>query len=387
MSNSNSIIYFDYAATTPVDPRVIEKMQHYLGMDGIFANPASNTHLLGLQAAKAIAVAREQVANSINAHAKEIIFTSGATEADNLALKGVAQFYQKKGKHIITLMTEHKAVLDTCHSLEKQGFRVSYLRPQKNGLLNLQDLASAICDDTILISIMQVNNETGVIQDIQKFAELAKSKGIFFHTDAAQSIGKIVLDVTQTPVDLVSICGHKIYAPKGIGALYVRRKPRIRLTEQINGGQHEYGMRSGTLATHQIIALGEALKIAKTSMDNEYNRIKKLSEQLWQRLSVLSDIKRNGDNCLPHILNITFHGVDNEALMASCQKLAFSAGSACTSTTIEASHVLQAMGINNALANNTIRISLGRFTDEKQIEVAADDLIRHVNRLRAMSPL
>lgn len=387
MANSNNIIYLDYAATTPTDPRVIQKMQNYLGIDGIFANPASNTHLPGWQAAEAVDLAREQVANLINAEAKEIVFTSGATEANNLAIKGIAQFYQNKGKHIITLMTEHKAILDTCHALEKQGFRITYLRPQKNGLLNLQTLAAAICDDTILISIMQVNNETGVIQNIQKIAELAKSKNIFFHTDAAQSIGKITLDVKKTPVDLVSICGHKIYAPKGIGALYVRRKPRVRLIEQINGGQHESGMRSGTLATHQIVALGEALHIAKMELHDEYSRMQNLSKQFWQKLSVLSEIKRNGENCLPNILSISFNGIDNEALMASCPELAFSAGSACTSATIEASHVLQAMGINNALANNTIRISLGRFIDEQQIETATNILVKQINRLRAISPL
>jgi len=381
----HNAVYFDYAATTPVDQRVIEKMQRYLGFDGIFANPASNTHEFGWQAAQAVEQARQQVAALINADPKEIVFTSGATEADNLAIKGIAEFYQDKGRHIITMMSEHKAVLDTCKALEKQGFRVTYLRPQPNGLLDLQTLAAAMCDDTILVSIMHVNNETGVIQDLDAIAQFVKSQGAYFHTDAAQSIGKLPIDVQQTPLDLLSICGHKIYAPKGIGALYVRRKPRVRLSEQIHGGQHENGMRSGTLATHQIVALGEALQIAQAEMSDEQARLQSLSDLLWQKLSGIDAIKRNGEHCLPNILSIIIPDIDNEALMASCPELAFSAGSACDSATIEISPVLQSMGLAPAMANSTVRLSLGRFTTAANIQMAADILTAQVDRLRALT--
>ena len=384
MKNNQQIIYLDYAATTPVDRRVIDKMQGYLGIDGIFANPASTTHALGWEAAQAVKQAREQIAATINADPREIVFTSGATEANNLAIKGVMQFYQHQGRHIVTMMNEHEAVLDTCKSLQKQGFHVTYLRPMSNGLLDLKTLENAINDDTVLVSIMHVNNETGVTQNIKAIAELVKSKGVFFHTDAAQSIGKLQLDVQQTPVDLMSICGHKIYAPKGIGALYVRRKPRVRLLEQINGGRHERGMRSGTLATQQIVALGQALELAQNEMANEQARIKALSDLLWQELSKLGGVSRNGENCLPNILNVTFANVDNEALLVSCAELALSAGSACTSATTTASHVLLSMGLSHLDANSTVRLSIGRFTSENDIRSAITILSNQVKRLRAL---
>ena len=385
MNRNNPMIYLDSAATTPVDKRVIDKMQRYLGVDGIFANPASTTYALGWQAAQAVTQAREQIAAMINAEPREIVFTSGATEANNLAIKGVVQFYQYQGQHIITMMSEHKAVLDTCKALEKQGFRVTYLRSMANGLLDLNALKNAINDDTILVSIMHVNNETGVIQNIDAIAKWVKSKGIYFHTDAAQSIGKLPLNVQKTPVDLMSICGHKIYAPKGIGALYVRRKPRVRLVEQINGGQHEQGMRSGTLATHQIVALGEALQIAQNEMASDQARIKALSDLLWQELSKLEGLSRNGEHGLPNILSITFAGIDNEALMISCAELALSAGSACTAATVTASHVLLSMGLSHLAANSTLRLSLGRFTSENDIRSAVAIVTKQVKRLRALS--
>ena len=385
MTITSNPIYLDYAATTPVDQRVIEKMQHCLGINGIFANPASNTHQFGWQATQAVKDAREQVAQLINAEPQEIVFTSGATEADNLAIKGIAQFYRHKGNHIVTMLSEHKAVLDTCKFLEKQNFRITYLRPQTNGLLDLSTLAAALCKETILVSIMHVNNETGVIQDLAAIAELVKSKGIYLHTDAAQSIGKLPIDMQQIPIDLLSICGHKIYAPKGIGALYVRRKPRVRLAEQIHGGRHEGGMRSGTLATHQIVALGTALQIAQQEMNDEQQRLRQLNELLWQELQVLGTVIRNGEPSIPNILSLTFPEVDSEALIASCPELAFSAGAACTSATITTSHVLQAMGLTPATANSTIRLSLGRFTTSAEIQTAAEQLITHVKRLRAIS--
>ena len=387
MIEAKKIIYLDYASTTPVDPAVIKSMQDCLGLNGYFANPASNTHILGRQANERVEKARRQVASILNADPREIIFTSGATEANNLAIKGLAQFYRAKGRHIVTAMTEHKAVLDTCKALEKQGFSVTYLRPNRQGIITLEQLAKAINSDTILVSLMQVNNETGCIQDINTLSRWVKSKGIYFHTDAAQSIGKLPLDVQQTPVDLISICGHKIYAPKGVGVLYARRVPKVRLIEQMSGGQHEHGRRSGTLATHQIVALGEALHLAQQQMQTEQKRLSDLRALFLTKINKLEDIKVNGAPCLPNVLSLTFPYVDSETLMARCPQLAFSAGSACNSTSIIPSHVLQAMGLTAEQANNTIRISFGRFTQEADIKFSAELLVQQVNWIRSINPL
>ena len=382
------MIYLDYAATTPVDPRVAEQMAACLTLDGAFGNPASNTHEFGWQTAKLVETARQQIASLLNADPREIIFTSGATEADNLAIKGIANFYKERGNHIITMRTEHKAVIDTCQFLEEQGFIITYLNPQSDGRLDLAELTVAITNKTILISIMHVNNETGVIQDIEKIAQIAKQHNIFFHTDAAQSIGKLAIDVQTLPIDLISISAHKIYGPKGIGALYVRRKPKVRLQALIHGGGHEQGLRSGTLATHQIVGLGAAIAIAQQNLISEQNKIKKLREYLMQELSTMPQTEFNGNQeyCLPNILSVRFAGIDAEALMASCPKLAFSAGAACTSTTIMPSHVLQAMGITNEAANSTIRLSIGRFTTLAELETAIQVIRSQVTRLRDLLP-
>lgn len=383
------MIYLDYAATTPVDPKVATEMQTCLTLDGNFANPASKTHAFGINAVQRVEQARADIANMLNAEPREIIFTSGATESDNLAIKGLAEFHAKNGQHIIPSMTEHKAVLDSCLALEKKGFEVTYLRPEKDGRITLSTLEDAIRPDTILISIMQVNNETGVIQDIEAMAKLAKQHGIYFHTDAAQGFAKIPLDVQQIPVDLISIASHKIYGPKGIGALYVRRKPRVRLVEQISGGKHEQGLRSGTLPTHQIVGLAEAAKLMQAHAPQEQEYIANLRTLFLEQFSDVTGVQINeaAEYTLPNILNVTFEQVDNEALMAGCPELAFSAGSACTSAAITPSHVLAAMGLNNSEANNTIRISFGRFTSEQDILTAAKMIKQEVARIRAMSPL
>ena len=382
------MIYLDYAATSPIDLRVAEQMAACLTFDGIFGNPASTTHEFGWQAAKLVETARAQVAALINADPREIVFTSGATEANNLAIKGIANFYQERGKHVITLRTEHKSVLDTCAFLETQGFIVTYLDPQPDGLLNLADLRAAITPQTILISIMHANNETGVIQDIAEISQIARKNNIFFHTDAAQSIGKLAINTQTMPIDLISISAHKIYGPKGIGALYVRRKPKVRLQPLIHGGGHEEGLRSGTLATHQIVGLGAALAIAQENLSSEQQNLKTLRQYLIDTLSLIPQTEFNGDqqHCIPNILSVRFAGVDAEALMASCPELAFSAGSACTSATIMPSHVLQAMGLSNEAANNTVRLSIGRFTQICQLEVAATLIRQQVARLRELLP-
>lgn len=379
-------IYLDNAATTPVDPRVVEKMLTCLSRDGVFGNPASDTHIYGVQAKALVEIARSQVALAINAEPREIIWTSGATEANNLAIKGIAEFHQRRGKHIITAQTEHKAVLDSCKALEKQGFTVTYLAPQKSGEILLADIAAAIMPETILISIMLVNNETGYVQDVAAIGALAKQHNCFFHVDAAQAIGKIVIDVQAMSIDLLSLSAHKAYGPKGIGALYVRHKPRVKIAEQIHGGGHEGGMRSGTLPTHQIVGMGEALAIAQAELAVDSQRIEKLRLQLLHGLQQLSDITINTDigHSAANILNVSFDQVDGEKLLLAVSDIAVSTGSACNSVSIEPSHVLLAMGVTRDLAQSTIRFSLGRFTTEEEIKHAINSVIAGITQLRGI---
>jgi len=379
----------DYSATTPVDKRVAEKMAKYLTLEGDFGNPASRSHYYGWQAEKAVDEARSQVADLVGADPREIVWTSGATESNNLAIKGIANFYHKRGKHIITLKTEHKAVLDTCRQLEREGFEVTYLEPLSNGLLDINVFKEAIREDTILASIMHVNNEIGVIQDIQSIGDICREHKVFFHVDAAQSAGKISIDLTSLPVDLMSFSAHKIYGPKGMGALYVSRKPRVRLEAQIHGGGHERGMRSGTLATHQIVGMGEAFAIAKTEMLEEGKQIKQLRERLLEGFSDMEEVVINGDieQRVPGNLNISFNYVEGESLMMAISDVAVSSGSACTSASLEPSYVLRALGLSDELAHSSIRFSIGRYTTEKDV----DDTIRlvreKVEKLRDLSPL
>jgi len=382
-------IYFDYAATTPVDERVAEKMANYLTIDGIFGNPASNTHRYGWEARKAVEEARAQVADFVNAEPREIVWTSGATESDNLAIKGVAHFLRNKGKHIITCKTEHKAVLDTCNYMVNQGYDVTFLQTNKQGLVDLQELADSIRDDTILISIMHVNNEIGVCQDLQGIGEMARDRGVLYHVDAAQSAGKLPIDLQTLPVDLMSFSGHKIYGPKGIGALYVRSKPRVRLQAEIHGGGHEFGMRSGTLATHQIVGMGEAFATAKQELAEESIRITKQRLRLWQGINKLSDVYLNGDPDarVPGILNVSIDGVEGEALLMGLKDLAISSGSACTSASVEPSFVLKALGRSDALAHSSIRLTIGRYTTDEDVDFAIDTISKTVERLRQLSPL
>lgn len=382
-------IYLDYSATTPVDPRVAEKMMQYLTLDGVFGNPASRSHRFGWQAEEAVDIARNQIAELIGADAREIVFTSGATEADNLAIKGAANFYQKKGKHIITSKTEHKAVLDTCRQLEREGFEVTYMTPKSDGLIDLAELEATMRDDTCVVSIMHVNNEIGVIQDIEAIGELCRSKGIIFHVDATQSVGKIAIDMSKLKVDLMSFSGHKIYGPKGIGALYVRRKPRIRIEAQMHGGGHERGMRSGTLPVHQIVGMGEAYRIAKEEMATEMPRLQALKERLWNGVKDIEEVYLNGsfEHSAPNILNISFAYVEGESLMMALKDLAVSSGSACTSASLEPSYVLRALGLNDELAHSSIRFSLGRFTTEEEIDYAINLIRQSIDRLRDLSPL
>lgn len=382
-------IYLDYAATTPVDPRVAEKMMQYMTMDGVFGNPASRSHRYGWQAEEAVDIARSQIAELINADHREIVFTSGATESDNLAIKGVAHFYQKKGKHIITSKTEHKAVLDTCRQLEREGFEVTYLEPDSNGIIPMQRLEEAMRDDTILLSLMHVNNEIGVIHDIKAIGELCRSKGVIFHVDAAQSAGKLPIDMQEMKVDLMSISGHKMYGPKGIGALYVRRKPRIRLESQMHGGGHERGMRSGTLPTHQIVGLGEAAAIAKADMETDNDRIRFLRDKLWNGIKDIEETYVNGDLEQRYCgsLNVSFNFVEGESLMMALKDLAVSSGSACTSASLEPSYVLRALGLSDEMAHSSIRFSIGRFTTEEDIDYAINVIKQSIDKLRDMSPL
>jgi len=382
-------IYFDYAATTPVDPRVAEQMMKYLSTDGIYGNPASRSHQFGWDAEEVIEKARKQVADLVNANPKEIVWTSGATESDNLAIKGVAHFYAKKGKHIITSKTEHKAVLDTCRQLEREGFEVTYLTPDENGLISISQIEQAIRNDTVLVSIMHVNNELGVIQDIQAIGELTRSKGILFHVDAAQSAGKLPIDLETLKVDLMSFSAHKIYGPKGMGALYVRRKPRVRLEAQMHGGGHERGMRSGTLPTHQIVGMGEAFRIAKEEMVEDEARIAKLKQRLLDGIKDIEEVYLNGDieHRIPNILNVSFNFVEGESLIMALKDLAVSSGSACTSASLEPSYVLRALGRNDELAHSSIRFSFGRFTTEEDVDYAVKQIRESIDKLRELSPL
>ncbi|EKO5175571.1 IscS subfamily cysteine desulfurase [Vibrio vulnificus] len=382
-------IYLDYSATCPVDPRVAEKMVQYMTMDGTFGNPASRSHRYGWQAEEAVDTAREQIAELLNADPREIVFTSGATESDNLAIKGAAHFYSKQGKHVITSKTEHKAVLDTCRQLEREGFEVTYLEPESNGLISLSKLEAAMRDDTVLVSIMHVNNEIGVIQDIEAIGELCRSRKIIFHVDAAQSAGKVAIDVQKLKVDLISLSAHKIYGPKGIGALYVRRKPRIRLEAQMHGGGHERGFRSGTLPTHQIVGMGEAFRIAKLDMEKDYQHALALRNRLLDGVKDMEAVSINGDleQRVPHNLNISFAFVEGESLLMSLKDLAVSSGSACTSASLEPSYVLRALGLNDELAHSSIRFSFGRFTTEEEIDYAIEQIRVAVEKLRDMSPL
>ena len=381
-------IYLDYAATTPVDPLVADAMAKCLTLDGNFGNPASRSYRFGWMAEEAVDVARNQISDALNCDPREIVFTSGATESNNLAIKGVAQGYgqgkENKGKHIITVNTEHKAVWDTCEFLEGQGFEVTYLNVQKDGLISVAELESALRDDTILVSVMHVNNELGVIQDIQAIGALCREKGILFHVDGAQSVGKIAIDLSALPIDLLSISAHKIYGPKGMGALYVRRRPKINLVAQIHGGGHERGMRSGTLATHQIVGMGEAIALANQNMAAEGERIKVLRESLWNGLKQLDDVFLNGHETqrVPGILNVSFAGVDGESLMMGLNDIAVSSGSACTSASLEPSYVLKAIGRSNELAHAGIRFSVGRFTTQQDIDYVVQKVTDVTARLR-----
>ncbi|ANB54992.1 IscS subfamily cysteine desulfurase [Aeromonas veronii] len=382
-------IYLDYSATCPVDPRVAEKMMQCLTMDGLFGNPASRSHRFGWQAEEAVDLARNQVADLIGADPREIVFTSGATESNNLAIKGVAHFYASKGKHIITSKTEHKAVLDTCRQLEREGFEVTYLEPMPNGLFTIEMIENAMRDDTILVSIMHVNNEIGVVQNIAAIGELCRSRKILLHVDAVQSVGKIPVDVEALKVDLLSVSAHKVYGPKGIGALFVRRKPRVRLEAQMHGGGHERGMRSGTLPTHQIVGMGEAFRIAKEEMVSEGERILALRQRLWNGIKDIEAVYINGDldKRVPGNLNVSFAYVEGESLIMALKDLAVSSGSACTSASLEPSYVLRALGLNDELAHSSIRFSMGRFTTEEEIDYAVKLIRDSIGRLREMSPL
>ena len=380
-------IYLDYSATTPVDPRVAQKMIPYL--TEMFGNPASRSHVFGWDADKAVETAREQVAALVNADPKEIVWTSGATESNNLAIKGAANFYSAKGRHLITIKTEHKAVLDTVRELERQGFTATYLLPMENGLIDLDALKAAIRPDTILVSVMHVNNEIGVIQDIVSIGNLCREKGIVFHVDAAQSTGKVDIDLNKLPVDLMSFSAHKTYGPKGIGALYVRRKPRVRIEAQMHGGGHERGMRSGTLATHQIVGMGEAFRIAKVEMATENKRILALRNKLLKGLQDIEEAYINGDleQRVPHNLNVSFNYVEGESLMMAVKNLAVSSGSACTSASLEPSYVLKAIGREDELAHSSIRFSVGRYTTDEDIDYTVSLIKSKVGQLRELSPL
>lgn len=382
-------IYLDYMASTPVDPRVVSQMTKYLTMDGLFGNSASVTHEFGFQAKEIIEHARQQVAELMHADPREIIWTSGATESNNLAIKGAAYFYQRKGKHIITSKTEHKSVLDVCQFLESQGFEITYLSPNEFGIINPNDVLQHIRTDTILISIMHVNNEIGVIQDIQRIGEIAKSQSVLLHVDAAQSFGKIPLDLETIPVDLMSFSAHKIYGPKGIGGLFVRRKPRVRLQTLLHGGGQEFGLRSGTLPTHQIVGLATAFQIAVEEMQEESKRLQYLRDKLWAGISQLEDVYLNGDwqQRIAGNLNVSFKYVEGESLLLMLRDIAVSSGAACTSATIEPSHVLRAIGRKDELAHSTIRFCIGRFTTEAEIDFTIEHVKAAVNTLRSMSPL
>ncbi|MEM5274128.1 IscS subfamily cysteine desulfurase [Cupriavidus taiwanensis] len=387
MSTPHFPIYMDYSATTPVDPRVADKMIPYLREQ--FGNPASRSHAYGWEAERAVEEAREQVAALVGADPREIVWTSGATESDNLAIKGAANFYSGKGKHIITVKTEHKAVLDTTRELERQGFEVTYLDVKDDGLLDMDVFRQALRPDTILVSVMLVNNEIGVIQDVEQIGEICREKGIIFHCDAAQATGKVVIDLNKLKCDLMSFSAHKTYGPKGIGALYVRRKPRVRIEAQMHGGGHERGMRSGTLAPHQIVGMGEAFRIAREEMATENERIRMLRDRLWNGLSDMEEVYLNGDleHRVPHNLNVSFNFVEGESLIMAIKDVAVSSGSACTSASLEPSYVLRALGRNDELAHSSIRFTVGRFTTEQEIDYTVELLKSKIGKLRDLSPL
>lgn len=387
MSTPHFPIYMDYSATTPVDPRVADKMIPYLREQ--FGNPASRSHAYGWDAERAVEEAREQVAALVGADPREIVWTSGATESNNLAIKGAANFYSGKGKHLITVKTEHKAVLDTTRELERQGFEVTYLDVQDNGLVDIEVLKAAIRPDTILVSVMLVNNEIGVIQDVEQIGEICRAKGIIFHCDAAQATGKVAIDLNTLKCDLMSFSAHKTYGPKGVGALYVRRKPRVRLEAQMHGGGHERGMRSGTLATHQIVGMGEAFRIAREEMATENERIRMLRDRLWRGLSGMEEVYLNGDleRRVPHNLNVSFNFVEGESLIMAIKDVAVSSGSACTSASLEPSYVLRALGRNDELAHSSIRFTVGRFTTEEEVDYTVELLKGKIAKLRDLSPL
>ncbi len=382
-------IYFDYSATTPVDAGVAEAMMKCLTSEGNFGNPASRSHVFGWKAEEAVENAREQVAQLINADPREIVWTSGATESDNLAIKGVALFNIKRGKHIITSKIEHKAVLDTCRQLEREGFEVTYLEPTSEGIISPEAVAAAIRPDTTLVSLMHVNNEIGVINDIAAIGTICRERHVYFHVDGAQSLGKLPVDMEQLPVDLFSISGHKMYGPKGIGALYVRRKPRVRIEAQIHGGGHERGMRSGTLPTHQIVGLGAAAAVAKARLDEDYQHAKTLRERFLAGISDIEQVHVNGslEHGVPHILNVSFAFVEGESLIMSLKDLAVSSGSACTSASLEPSYVLRALGLSDELAHSSLRFGFGRGTTAEQVDFAVEKIHYAVNKLRELSPL
>lgn len=389
MSSLRLPIYLDYSATTPVDERVAEKMLNYMTKGGDFGNPASRSHVFGWKSEEAIEEARNHVATLINADPREIIWTSGATESDNLAIKGAAYFYQKKGKHLVTVKTEHKAVLDTMRQLEREGFEVSYLSPEPNGLLDLDKLKAALRDDTVLASVMHVNNEIGVIQNIEAIGKLCHERNALLHVDAAQSAGKLPIDIEALPVDLMSLTAHKVYGPKGIGALYVRRKPRVRLEAQMHGGGHERGMRSGTLATHQIVGMGEAYRIARLEMAQDLERIRMLRDRLWNGLKDIEEIYLNGDleKRVAGNLNVSFNFIEGESLIMALKNIAVSSGSACTSASLEPSYVLRALGREDELAHSSIRFTVGKYTAAEEIEYTINLVRSAVQKLRELSPL
>ncbi len=382
-------IYLDYASTTPVDERVASKMMEFMTVDSNFGNPASRSHSFGWQADEAVELARSHVANLVNCDPREIVWTSGATEADNLAIKGIANFYKSKGKHIITSKIEHKAVLDPCRQLERHGFEVTYLEPNAGGLITPDAIKEVLREDTILVSIMHINNELGTINDIDAIGELTREHGIFFHVDAAQSTGKIDIDLNELKVDLMSFSAHKTYGPKGVGALFVRRRPRVRIEAQIHGGGHERGMRSGTLATHQIVGMGEAFRIAKLEMQKDKEKIIDIHEYFLNEVTKIEEIYINGDlsNKIPHILNVSFNFIEGESLIMGLKDVAVSSGSACTSASLEPSYVLRALGRKDELAHSSIRFSFGRFTTHKDADDTVQLLLKVVDRLRELSPL
>ena len=382
-------IYLDYLSTTPVDPRVVEVMSACLSNEGVFGNPASRSHVFGWKAEEAVENARNQVAELINADPREIVWTSGATESDNLAIKGVAHFYHKKGKHIVTSKIEHKAVLDTCRQLEREGYEVTYLDPDEQGLTTPDMVKAALREDTILVSVMHANNEIGVVNDVAGIGEICRDAGVLLHVDAAQGAGKVALDMEAMKVDLLSMSAHKMYGPKGVGALYVRRKPRVRLEAQMHGGGHERGMRSGTLATHQLVGFGEAARIARDEMQAEADRLATLRQRFWDAISDIPEVHINGDRDqrLPGALNVSFAFVEGESLIMSLRDLAISSGSACTSASLEPSYVLRALGLNDELAHSSLRFSFGRFTTEAEVDHAAKCVRDAVEKLRELSPL